>query len=564
MPASTPIRILEKDNNRRGDLFGRLMADLFVALGYEQARLNVHKSGREVDLDADHRLEPRRAVAECKATAKPIGGSDVNKFVGALDTERGAPGGKEVTGYFISLRGFTESAIEQEKQGRRTDIVTLTGPQVVDELVEGRILIPKERATELAGRVCGILPELELDPEAELLAHERGWVWAIYYLQGKSRTHFVLVLGDGTPLAESLAKEVIAADRECGGGLHELTSLNPAPPDRADEDQVREARAAYSAYLANECGSIQLDGLPADSEVGSRKLRLESLFVPLHLDVAVRGGEERQVRKRQPVGAVLAEHPRLALLAPPGGGKSTLVKRLAMAYADPARREEIADDLPEREWLPLFFRCRELRGLARGSFADLLEALSRREPVRQHAEVFRAKVDRALLAGRVLLLVDGLDEISDPGDRAAFVSTLLSTVQAYPGIAMVVTSREAGFRHVAAHLAAVCTQATLSPFNADDIRRLSVAWHTEVVGDTEKVRADAEELAATIAHNDRVLRLADEAAAPPATIRGAIRALVRLGRSFRRFDLAGNWRAADMGKRSEPRPPERSSTPAPT
>ena len=50
------IRILEKDSNRRGDLFGRLMADLFVALGYQQPRLNIHKSGRELDLSAVHPL----------------------------------------------------------------------------------------------------------------------------------------------------------------------------------------------------------------------------------------------------------------------------------------------------------------------------------------------------------------------------------------------------------------------------------------------------------------------------------------------------------------------------
>jgi hypothetical protein len=73
MEEGTSIRILEKDNNRRGDLFGRLMADLFVALGYEQPRLNIHKSGRELDLAAEHRLETRRAIAECKATADPRG-----------------------------------------------------------------------------------------------------------------------------------------------------------------------------------------------------------------------------------------------------------------------------------------------------------------------------------------------------------------------------------------------------------------------------------------------------------------------------------------------------------
>lgn len=112
------IRILEPDSNRRGDLFGRLMADLFVALGYEQPRMNIHKSGREIDLSANHRLEPRRAVGECKATEDTIGGNDINKFVGALDAEHDE--NVQLSGYFISLSGFKETAIEQERLRRRT------------------------------------------------------------------------------------------------------------------------------------------------------------------------------------------------------------------------------------------------------------------------------------------------------------------------------------------------------------------------------------------------------------------------------------------------------------
>lgn len=507
MQETTSIRILGKDNNLRGDLFGRLMADLFVALGYDQPRLNIHKSGRELDLSADHRLEPRRAIAECKAKGDPIGGSDLNKFVGVLDVEHEDK--RPTTGYFVSLSGFTETAIEQEIQRRRTKVVTLTGQQVVNELVQGRILVSKARATEVAGRLRAHDGDLVLDDEADLVAHQRGWIWAVYYTQGKARTHFALIHSDGTPLARVIAEEVIADDHQCEGKLHKLSCLNPAPPTGTDTDaHVAAARASYRQYLTNECGFIQLDGLPADSDVGSRRLRLENLFVPLHFDVTEKVEGETKKVERQRVGAVFAEHPRIALLAAPGGGKSTLIKRLAVAYVDPDRRTEISDDLVARDWLPLFFRCRELRDLARGSFAELLEALSQRELVRQYAAAFRGYVDRALLAGHVLLLVDGLDEISDPGDRAAFVCTLRSALQAYPGIAMVVTSREAGFRHVAAHLAPICTNATLSSFNADDIRRLSVAWHREVVGDTEKVRADAEQLADTIMKNDRIARLA--------------------------------------------------------
>ena len=70
------IEMLEKDVNKKGDLFGRLMADLFHSLGYGESRLNIHKTGREIDLQASHRTENRIAVAEFKAHKEPIGGSD--------------------------------------------------------------------------------------------------------------------------------------------------------------------------------------------------------------------------------------------------------------------------------------------------------------------------------------------------------------------------------------------------------------------------------------------------------------------------------------------------------
>ena len=148
MQSVTHIRVLETEANRVGDLFGRLMVDLFVALGYEKARLNIHKSGRELDLDATHRLERRRAIAECKATADTIGGADLNKFVGTLDAE--PQDGIQISGYFISLSGFKETAIEQEKT-RKTKITILTGSQVVEELINGRIIITKERRLTYQG-----------------------------------------------------------------------------------------------------------------------------------------------------------------------------------------------------------------------------------------------------------------------------------------------------------------------------------------------------------------------------------------------------------------------------
>ena len=84
------------------------MADVLLALGYDKPRLNVHKAGREVDVLATHRTEPRVAVAECKAMKRPIGGDDLNKFAGVLERERGRDRGVAIQGYFISLAGFSE------------------------------------------------------------------------------------------------------------------------------------------------------------------------------------------------------------------------------------------------------------------------------------------------------------------------------------------------------------------------------------------------------------------------------------------------------------------------
>ncbi len=520
MLPNVSIRILAEDNNRRGDLFGRLMSDLFLSLGYDNVRLNIARSGREIDIEAEHRLEKRRAIAECKALEGRVGGAEINAFAGKLRPERRRRSPGSLTPYFISLSGFTETSVDQEAESGDDAVILVDGSRVVSELIKGRILVPLERATEQAGRYVASAPELALDDEAELLAHDRGWVWAVYYTQGKERTHVVLVHSDGTPLAAAVASRVIEADLQVGGMLHRLTCLNPESLGTPDaKPQVTVALRRYYEYLSAECGHILLDGLPADAEVGTLRLRLENLFVPLHLIDASNGDQSPPVEsdlptrirrriRRHPVGEILTAHHRLAVLASPGGGKSTLLKRLAVAYADPTRRALADDNLPDRSWLPLFFRCRELRERARAPFPELLDALAVRAFIGEHTAAFRVHIDHALRDGDVLLLIDGLDEIADAGDRAAFVRNLRTFLAVYPAVSLVVTSREAGFRHVAGLLATACLQTRLADFSTQDILRLTVAWHREVIGNRPGVIADATRLARTISKNDRIRRLA--------------------------------------------------------
>ena len=518
MSEVTPIKILEKEKNKRGDLFGRLMSNLFLALGYDDARLNIHKTGREVDVEAIHRTEKRRVVAECKATKTKTGGDAVNKFVGALDAEERKD--LMTIGYFISLSGFKETAIEQEKEAGRERVILLNGTDVISELINGRIIVTLEKAMERAGR-CAAEKSDDLTPETpcELLAHEMGWIWAIYFSQNKQRTHFALIHADGEALAPTLAESIIEADRSVGGNLHSLSYLSPLGETISD-DSIQMAKEKYFAYLSKECGEITLEGLPADQEVGSRRLDLEHIFVPLYLNPSTEYKQTRSLesskkeeekafsKERESVGKILSGQSRLAILADPGGGKTTLLKRLAIAYAFPDRRESIDDNLPDRKWLPLFIRCRQLANLATSSIGDILSLIPNWAEMSELAEPFSLLVRRALRDGKVLLLIDGLDEISDERERISFIKQLRTFLAVYPTVSIIITSREAGFRIVGGALSAHCKHYKIADFDDNDITRLTLAWHREVVGDQEKIHLEAEKLANTIIKTKRVRELA--------------------------------------------------------
>lgn len=153
METPSTIRLLASTNNARGDLFTRLAGDLFFALGYDNLRFDVHKSGREIDIQGRHRLEPRRLVAECKAHADKMGGAVLNKFLGVVTRERSKDKQTPVAGYFVSLSGFRETGIEQELETDQQErLIRLDGREVIDELIRIRILVSQADAAEQAGR----------------------------------------------------------------------------------------------------------------------------------------------------------------------------------------------------------------------------------------------------------------------------------------------------------------------------------------------------------------------------------------------------------------------------
>lgn len=510
------LRLLASTNNDRGDLFTRLVSDLFYALGYDNLRFDVHKTGREIDIKGSHRRENRLLIAECKAHAKQMGGAELNKFLGVVTRERKKD--QHVSGYFVSLGGFTESALEQElASSEDARIIPIDVIGVIAELTKSKILITQDKAVAQAGR-CAEHAGLDCHThfvDAELIGHPLGYIWAVYYERGKEITHFALIHADGNPLSETAAASVIESDRLNKGSLNKLTYLAPSPASQDRKTLTSQAMERYKNWVDKVCGFIQLDGLPAEGTIASKQMKLENLFVPLKLQVQSDLQEDDDSKqgvktKVCPVGTFISEQNRFSILAKPGGGKSTLLKRLAVAYADPARLVSSEDGLPQRDWLPLLLRCRDLRERTGEPIRQLLCDLGRQAEMNDdHASAFRELVDEALNAGRALLLVDGLDEFSDAVARTTFANNLRVFLGMYPHSALVVTSREAGFRQIAGVIASVCVSTTMAPFEEDDVHSLCKLWHAEVLPDTQENREEALKLADAIWSNERIRALAE-------------------------------------------------------
>jgi hypothetical protein len=295
----------------------------------------------------------------------------------------------------------------------------------------------------------------------------------------------------------------------------ESTSIRTAAVDRS------QVLADYRQFLLRDCGQMAIEGVRADMDIGQRKFDLERLFVPLKIlplppdfsasdPERVRKLTEWQEKNKDHIrfGQVFAKCRHIALLALPGGGKTMLLKRLAAAYADPTRRGGSEDGLPDIDLMPVLIRCREWREHIQRPILTLLQSIPEitgQPPLEGLSDALMP----LLKEGRVLLLVDGLDEIHNDAQRTTFVQHLEAFLGQYKLIHFVVTSREAGFGLVAPTLARFCERWRVAPLQEDAVIALCTQWQTLMTGGSANAVKEGQELARLILRNDSLRLLAE-------------------------------------------------------
>jgi formylglycine-generating enzyme required for sulfatase activity len=260
--------------------------------------------------------------------------------------------------------------------------------------------------------------------------------------------------------------------------------------------------------------------------------KLKQVFVPLRLR-DMRAEEEarrkmdrfasmkpairEQAEEAKPVeiGELLNRYPKFVLVGPPGCGKTTLLSRVALAFAEGRAEGDLG--WKGKKLFPIFLRLRNFGAFLKqnrdefsepsfGALIAYLENLSRDgDRIRLTADFF----DRRLAEGNCLVLMDGLDEVSDlrsevAGHVDAFV-TRYGSKGNYFGLA----SRPRGYESVERQLRPVgLSVAEVNPLDLNGIHQLMGNLLLLIEPEAARRAEDLEELTRAIGSSEELTRIA--------------------------------------------------------
>ncbi len=281
---------------------------------------------------------------------------------------------------------------------------------------------------------------------------------------------------DGSVVVRKGARPDI--DASAGDQVHQRVSVS-------GDELGASVLADLRAFALAEITEVELIGVGA----GGPSFPLDEIYVPLGLSARpprwlggdVESGEPRHIAEAmglqgqeitpEKAFAVAGRDHHLVLFGEPGSGKTTALRKLAHVVLTAGGQ---ALGLPP-DTIPLLLRLRQLR---RGHLRHSLDTFIRRELHALSGPRFPRRLARQLWTrGRLLLLLDGLDEIADEALRAEVCAYLDQQLagQHERGIRAAVSCRYAGYGG-AVRLGSRFLHLDIRPLDDGQIAGLIHAW----------------------------------------------------------------------------------------
>jgi tetratricopeptide (TPR) repeat protein len=212
------IKILASNSNEKGDLFEDFTKKILDALGFHDFRIDVHRTGRELDIQASHKVTDEPILCECKAYEEELSGDHLSKFYGVYTHEYDSK--KSLKGLFFSLSGFNDTLIEYYNEKppeiqKRFKIFSdidierfLKDSKIVESVETIEYIVRKKIPYEIS--------------QIYLTVSKQGLFWVITFKNFGKETHFSILDGKGEEVPKLICDEISVLDN----GLNGLELIN--------------------------------------------------------------------------------------------------------------------------------------------------------------------------------------------------------------------------------------------------------------------------------------------------------------------------------------------------
>lgn len=259
----------------------------------------------------------------------------------------------------------------------------------------------------------------------------------------------------------------------------------------------------YDQYITNLYSYIDIKGFSPRVNNTLVRLNIDKIYVPLKFKFDFSNNAEEILPKEKRISydiiTALTNFEKIVILGDPGSGKSTTLKYLA--YTICAHR---TDSYQLQAYIPIYIKATEYAKYLSDKGRSLSEFII--DINTKYGLLFSESLEN----NKLIVLIDGLDEINITNQRHNIVERINSFIAQYPEIKIIVSSRIVGYKET--RLSSYFFHFEVDKFSDKQIYLFLNNWYSSISSysnnSLEIVSGEAKKLYLSIKQNESVYRLA--------------------------------------------------------